>query len=112
MIVLRKMVAALLMIASLLVGTPYVYAREWKPEPWQIAIEYCSIKHRPQPNETILLKWFAPETNPPSQQGHRETLETYIMITLLHFKIESSGQATFIDRPRPKVKLSNPGFPV
>ena len=61
MIVLRKMVAALLMIASLLVGIPNVYARLWKPEPWQMAVEYCKIEHRPQSNETILLQWYAPE---------------------------------------------------
>ena len=80
MIVLRKMVPALLTIASLLVGPSYVHARQWKPEPWELAKEYCSIKHTPRPNEKISLKWYSPQTQPPSKQALRETYEMYILI--------------------------------
>ncbi len=82
-------------MTALLAGiTVPAMSRTWKPTPLQAAQDYLTIEHGISDYEHVVVFWYAPEFfgNDPGSAEIRKITQDYLMVALMHFKVDDLGR--------------------
>ena len=71
-------------------------ARQWKPNPQQLALDYAIIVHvKPNDGGRVTLQWVASSTNPSPMM--QQLLDKYVVISIIHTRTAPGGMAVWDD---------------
>jgi hypothetical protein len=69
-------------------------ARQWKPAPAALALDYLQINHQKSPTEYVMVWWLAPPMFADSKPT-QDVLEKYQVIGILDMHTDATGISTF-----------------
>jgi hypothetical protein len=95
----KSLLAACLVVAvavfAFAPGTP-AEARKWNPTPAKLAQDYAVIIDSRDKGEIVGIVWFSPQFGE-SEQDIAKALDQYILIAVVHARLQVSGNVEFDD---------------